>query len=96
VSTVRGQGHTVSAAPYAYPAYDQYNAGHNVATVLQDADFLAPGLLNVSVAVRSFYGLQRLRDRLQVLLEQSDLARPLAELANDRIALHVAGLYSWL
>ncbi len=85
-----------SAEPYAYPAYDQYNAVYNSATVLHDADFLAPTLLNVSVGIRSFYGLQRLRDRLQRLLEPNDLARPLAELADDRIADLVGSLYAVL
>src|SRR4029453_5509725 len=31
---------STSAEPYAYPAYDRYNASHDEAAVLVDADFL--------------------------------------------------------
>lgn len=86
----------LSAKPYAYPAYDQYNSDANTATVPTDADFLAPGLLNVPVKVRSFYGMQRVRDRLQAGLSASDLGRPLAELTDERIAALIGSLYSVL
>ena len=54
---------STSAEPYAYPAYDRYNTGYNEAAVLVDADFLAPALLNVPVSIRSFYGLQFVREK---------------------------------
>ena len=87
---------STSAEPYAYPAYDRYNTGYNEAAVLVDADFLAPALLNVPVSIRSFYGLQFVREKLQVLLSQSELSLPLADLPDDRIAFLVGRMYSLL
>jgi len=85
-----------SVRPYAFPAYDQNNSVANQATVLVDADFLAPGLLNVPVKIRSFYALQRIRSELEAGLESPELAQPLAELGDARIGVLVGRLYSVL
>jgi len=85
-----------AADPYAYPAYDRFNAGQNDPAVLLDADLLAPGLLNVPVSIRSFYGLQLVRDELQRLLAPTELASPLAELTDDRIADLIGPFYALL
>lgn len=87
---------TVSPTPFAYPAYDLYNASDNDPGVLTDADLLAPGLLNVSVKIRTYYGLQGMRGFLEPLLQHPELATPLADLTDERIAFHVGGLYSVL
>lgn len=57
-----------SDKPYAYPAYDGYNAEQDLADQITDADLLAPALLNVTVSIRAFYGLQAVRDTLQQAL----------------------------
>lgn len=69
-----------SSNPFSYPAYDDFEKGHNEPTRLSDADLLTPGLLNVPVKVRSYYGLLRIRDRLQLALANDDLAVPLQEI----------------
>jgi hypothetical protein len=85
------------SAPYAYPAYDEYNSEHNDPHRLTDADLLAPVLLNVGLSIRSFYGLQRLRDRLEDGLANNDLRRPLAEIEDLRcISAMVKPLYGVL
>jgi Family of unknown function (DUF6308) len=91
-----GAANLTSDSPYAYPAYDCYLAGNDLPTVLSDADFMAPGLLNVPVRIRSFYGLQRVRERLESNMRPKDLARPLAELADDRIAELTGRIYAVL
>jgi hypothetical protein len=57
-----------SSKPFAFPAYDDYNAEDNRSNDLTDADLLAPVLLNVGISIRSFYGLQRLREPLAAVL----------------------------
>src|SRR5689334_7626614 len=69
--------------PYAYPAYDCYEASNNNPTELRDADLLAPMLLNVKVSIEAFYGLRRVRGRLEASLHADDLARPLATLDDE-------------
>lgn len=86
----------VSAHPYAYPAYDLFYAEQNVPDRLEDGDLLAPILLNVQISIRSFYGLQQLRDRLQAQLADDRLARPLAEWDPATIASVIGGLYAVL
>jgi hypothetical protein len=87
----------VATRPYAYPAYDMYEHCRNDPTTLSDADLLAPGLLNVPLKIRSYYGLQRIRSLLESGLANSDLEIPLAE-ADDtgRIAATVRPLYEVL
>lgn len=85
-----------AASPYAYPAYDHFRSHDNHPDVLDDADLLAPVLLNVGISIRSFYALQRHRDRLQLDLAAPDLARPLAALSDDDIAHHIGGLFAVL
>lgn len=52
------------AAPYAFPAYDHFDASSD-SDHLSDGDLLAPGLLNVNISISSFYGLQRIRPELE-------------------------------
>lgn len=72
----------VSERPYAFPAYDRYDGGSTEPDRLTDGDLLAPGLLNVPLKIRSFYGLQRVRDRLEEALRDPVLERPLADVAD--------------
>jgi hypothetical protein len=85
-----------SAAPFAYPAYDRYNSNANDPAVLHDADLMAPGLLNVPIKIRSFYGLQSVRAELEAGLARAELAKPLADLDDDLIAELVGNLYAVL
>ena len=82
--------------PYAYPAYDLYEQDTNDPRRLTDADLLAPALLNVSVSIRSFYGLRRMRRELETGLAAVDPERPLAELAESEIAATMQALYGVL
>ena len=86
-----------SRSPYSYPAYDLFEKDHNERFRLSDADLLAPGLLNVPVKVRSYYGLLRIRPRLEQALANQDLEVPLAEIDSPaRIAEMVKPLYAVL
>lgn len=86
-----------STYPYAYPAYDRYETERNDPRRLTDADFLAPGLLNVQVKIRSYYALQRVRLDLEMGLANDDLSLPLAEIDDRaRVAAMVAPLYGVL
>jgi len=86
-----------SAEPYAFPAYDRYNALQDDPARISDADLLAPALLNVGLSIRSFYGLQRIRGQLEKALENKDLAKPLASIEDEgRIAALVKPLYAVL
>ncbi|GAB3753480.1 hypothetical protein GCM10027599_14670 [Yimella radicis] len=67
----------MSARPYAFPACDCYDGGTNEPDRLTDADLLAPGLLNVPVKIRSFYGLQRVRAQLEEALRHPVLEKPI-------------------
>lgn len=91
-----GDANRVSESPYAYPAYDTYQAGENSPNVLTDADLLAPVLLNVTVKIRSFYALQGVREELQKALSEPELAQPLADLSDERIGDLIGALYSVL
>src|SRR6187455_2391171 len=91
-----GDANRHSTKPYAYPAYDCYNSPANDPAVLQDADLMAPGLLNVSVKIRSFYGLQSVRDELEAGLARSELANPMADLPDELISELVGNLYAVL
>lgn len=87
----------VSQRPYAFPAYDRYDGGTTEPDQLTDGDLLAPGLLNVPVSVRSFYGLQRVRDRLEDALRHPVLETPLAETPDpEELASAVRALYEVL
>jgi len=90
------EANRVAANPYAYPAYDCFNGDAKAAHLLLDGDLLAPGLLNVPVSIRSFYGLQRVRDHLQSSLASDDLARPIADLSDAQIAELVGPFYAVL
>lgn len=87
---------TTGAQPYAYPAYDLYQPDDNPPDRLTDADLLAPGLLNVPVKIRSFYGLQRIRPELEKALAHPGLDTPLTEADPDTIADTVGPLYEVL
>ena len=91
-----GETNRVSPEPFAYPAYDRYNSHANDPAVLQDADLMAPGPLNVPVKIRSFYGLQSVRDELEAGLARSELANPMADLPDELIAELVGNLYAVL
>lgn len=81
--------------PYAFPAYDQFDAEHNQPGRLTDADFLAPVLLNVGISIRSFYALQGVRQRLEnSLLDIGDLA--LTEASDQQLRSLVPPIYSVL
>ena len=83
--------------PYAFPAYDRYNARENDPTVISDADLLAPTLLNVGSSIRSYYGLQQVRERLQEALAHEDLTQRLASIEDsERIREVVKPLYAVL
>jgi len=86
-----------SAVPYAFPAYDRYNELQADPARVSDADLLAPALLNVGSSIRSFYGLQQIRGRLEDALANKDLAKPLASIEDKgRIAALVKPLYAVL
>jgi hypothetical protein len=88
---------TTAANPYAYPAYDQYEKDRPDPNRLSDADLLAPGLLNVPIKIRSYYGLQQVRSDLEEGLANEDLDLPLAEVENpERVAAMVKPLYNVL
>lgn len=70
--------------PYAFPAYDRYNASQNDPARITDADLLAPALLNVGSSIRSYYGLQQIRPRLEDALGHDGLAQPLASIEDNR------------
>ena len=86
-----------STNPYAYPAYDRYEGERNDPVRLTDADLLAPGLLNVPVKIRSYYGLQKVRADLEAGLANDDLGSALAEIEDPaRVAAMVKPLYEVL
>lgn len=87
---------TAAANPFAFPAYDQYRAGDNVPGELDDADLLAPTLLNVTISIRSYYALQQQRQHLQHGLAVDALASPLADLNDEDIETHIGGLFAIL
>jgi hypothetical protein len=91
------EANTRGRAPYAFPAYDQYESQTNDPLRITDADLLAPVLLNVRMPIRSFYGLQRIRGHLEAGLANEDLKRPLAEIDDpNRVAAMVSSLYAVL
>ena len=87
---------TTAASLYAYPAYDRYQRDDNPPDRLTDADLLAPGLLNVPVKIRSFYGLQGIVPELEKALTHPDLEVPLPEADSGTIADVVGPLYAVL
>lgn len=87
----------VSERPYAFPAYDCYDGGTTDPDRVTDGDLLAPGLLNVPVKIRSFYGLQRVRGRLEVALRHPVLEQALADVEDgEELASAVRALYEVL
>lgn len=85
----------IAKKPYAFPAYDRYESNRNDPLHLTDADLLAPGLLNVPIKIRSYYGLQRIRSEIEAGLANPDLEKPLAYLDSpDLIASVVKPLYA--
>lgn len=66
---------TRSNAPYAFPAYDRFDAG-SLRSQLTDGDLLAPTLLNAAPSLRAFYSLQAMRN---------DLEERLAKVVDDRL-----------
>ncbi|WP_076263688.1 DUF6308 family protein [Intrasporangium flavum] len=90
-------GNMVSARPFAFPAYDNYDGGTTEPDRLTDGDLLAPGLLNVPVKIRSFYGLQRVRGQLEEALRHPILEEPLADVEDrEELQQAVRGLYEVL
>ncbi|WP_162625543.1 DUF6308 family protein [Mycolicibacterium llatzerense] len=86
-----------STNPYAFPAYDRYQQQHNDPSRLTDADLLAPGLLNVPVKLRTFYGLRHVRAKLELALANNDLGFDLATIEDStRIAGMIKPLYAVL
>lgn len=83
-----------SERPYAFPAYDRYDGGTTDPGTLTDGDLLAPVLLNVQVKVRTFYGLQNIRERLEEGLRAPVLAEDLAAADPEPMAEAVRTLYS--
>lgn len=69
--------------PYAYPAYDTYNSDQNDVDKLADSDLLAPILLNVSISLKTYYGLQRVRSEVETALARID---PHLNLADDQVS----------
>lgn len=82
--------------PYAYPAYDEYDRDSNNPSLLTDGDLLAPILLNVRFSIRSYYGLQKIRHRLEAVLADDDLAKDLADLPQAKVSEAVSGIYGLL
>lgn len=64
-----------SSAPYAFPAYDRFDAG-SLRSQLTDGDLLAPALLNATPSLSAFYSLQAMRHTLE---------ERLAEVGDDRL-----------
>lgn len=90
------EANRTSVHPYAYPAYDTFQASESGdPTRLTDADLLAPALLNVTPRIRSYYALQAIRPELEFALMNKDLALPLASITDpERIEAMVAPLYA--
>lgn len=87
----------VSERPFAFPAYDHYDGGTTEPGRLTDGDLLAPGLLNVPVKIRSFYGLQRVRAQLEEALRRPILEKPLADVEDsEELRQAVRALYEVL
>jgi hypothetical protein len=87
----------MSERPYAFPAYDYYDGGTAEPDRITDGDLLAPGLLNVPVKIRSFYGLQRVRGRLEDALRHPILEQPLADVKDpEELRPAVRALYEVL
>lgn len=90
-------GNVRAANPFAYPAYDRFDAEGNDPTRLTDGDLLAPGMLNVPVKIDSFYDLTAVRGALEAALANDDLALPLAEVDDPvRVAQMIKPLYAVL
>lgn len=86
-----------AAKPYAYPAYDRFDAEGNDPTRLTDGDLLAPGMLNVPVKIDTFYDLAAVRGQLEAALANDDLALPLADVDDTvRVEHMVKPLYAVL
>jgi len=81
---------------YAFPAYDFYDSGNVDPKTLNDADLLAPTLLNVPPKVRSFYGLQLVRSQLEDALTNEVLNLHLADAPPEDIEAAVAPFYALL
>lgn len=97
ISHYTDPGRTSSPHPYAYPAYDTYESNRNDPRKISDADLLAPGLLNVSLKIRSYYDLRSVIPQLEAGLANNDLELPLAQVEDpDRIAAMVNPLYGVL
>ncbi|MEV7227187.1 DUF6308 family protein [Polymorphospora sp. NPDC051019] len=67
----------------AYPAYDAFEGGGDP-DKLDDADLLAPMLLNVGVTLRGYYGLRAHRDLLETALAEigkNDIVAPEVDLS---------------
>jgi hypothetical protein len=84
---------TDQSRAWAYPAYDGFTGGGDPNS-LDDADLLAPVLLNVRVTLRGFYGLRAQRVHLGEIL--AGIPRN-ADLTDDKVDLAPLGaLYSVL
>jgi uncharacterized protein DUF6308 len=71
------------SSAWAYPAYDAYDARSDPDRI-EDADLLAPVLLNVHrLTLKAYYGLQQQRDRLQECLAAIPRDAELASAGDD-------------
>ncbi len=81
--------------PYAYPAYDKFNAG-STPNELNDGDLLAPGMLNAAPTIAAFYSLRNARGHLQQRLATIDgLVDVLDAEPSFRCALTPPGFAKW-
>ena len=81
--------------PYAYPAYDTFDTrgqGHR----LEDGELLVPALLNVSVTIKAYYELQRIRADLQRALAHIPDRLRLQDASDDQVLALVSGVYAQL
>lgn len=78
--------------PYAYPAYDTFDAGSGP-DELNDGDLLVSGMLNAAPTIAAFYSLQRVRKHLQQRLATIDTGLTLAQAVDDgRVDALLGGL----
>lgn len=79
--------------PYAYPAYDEFNAG-STPNELNDGDLLAPpGMLHAAPTIAAFYSLRGVREHLQQRLAAIDESLTLSDAVDDgRVDALLGGL----
>lgn len=78
-------GDRLGPDPAAFPAYDCFETRAATRAALSDGELLAPVLLNVRVSIRSYYGLQRVRPRLEEVLGTLQPSACLTALSDDEL-----------